>query len=122
MKRTGELKRACVSLEIKYTSLKKSQATRWNSIDTNVESVIRLKKAIRHLSYEDDYEGFWKNRNLNESEWKVAEGIHKSLEKVKTVTKVLEADKKPTINMVVNMLFNLREFLIEFGKSPGTDM
>ena len=44
-----ELRKACQEVGIPYTTLKNLSETRWNSSKTNIDSHIKLEKALNHL-------------------------------------------------------------------------
>ena len=44
-----ELRKACQEVGIPYTTLKNPCETRWNSSKTNIDSHIKLEKALNHL-------------------------------------------------------------------------
>ena len=102
----GELKAACNKVKIKFVLPKLACKTRWNSRHANLDSIIKLKKAINYLVVEDsneDWGEFW----FSSSNWKKMESVAEVLEKVKVVSKALEAEATPTSNLVI---FNLKPF------------
>ena len=121
VKRSGpalySLKEACKEEKVKYRSLKNPNETRWNSKHTNLKSVLHLKKPLVKLAEQDETND-WSSRLLTAAEWKLAEGVVKVLELPLHVTKVWEAEVRPTMNLVIQELFELTEKL----KQVSNDM
>ena len=107
------LKKGCAEKNMKYTTIKNPNETRWNSKHTNLTSIIKLKPALLHLA-NTDTTGIWTGKLFTPSEWKLAEGAVKVLELPMYVTKVWEAEKTPTMNMVVSELYSMRSQLENF--------
>ena len=113
-KRNNELKESCQKTNIAYKLPQKHNATRWNSMEMCVSSVIYLKPALQFLAnHEDD----WDEKVLSLHEFKVAETIVKVLQCIKRVSKLWEADLTPTIHLVVRELYNVRSVLETFEAS-----
>ena len=104
---TQELKAACEELKITYTTLKNPQETRWNSQNTNLASLIKVKSALVKLA-NDDTSGDWATRGLTAAEWKLAEGAVKVLDLPLYVTKAWEAETTPTMNLVISELYSMK--------------
>jgi hypothetical protein len=107
------LKKACKDVDIGYTTLKNPNDTRWNSTFTNIKSVVKLKPALLKLSNEDTTDD-WSSRMLTAAEWKLAEGAMVVLEHPLLVAKSWEAEKTPTINLVIEQLYNQKTNLEGF--------
>ena len=117
--KTRELKEACRRLGIKFKTLKKANATRWNSVLMNMQSLDDVEKALKHLAMEDS--DFWRDRGLLTEEWKMVKGMIRVLEKVRVITKCLEAEKNSTSNLVISLLFDLKVYLEAFEKNKEND-
>ena len=114
VKRSGPalnaLKAACKEENVKFKTLKNPNETRWNSKHANLKSVLHLKKPLVKLA-ELDESNDWSSRMLSPAEWKLAEGVVKVLELPLHVTRVWEAEVRPTMNLVVSELFTMTEKL-----------
>ena len=114
VKRSGPalnaLKAACKEEKVKFKTLKNPNETRWNSKHANLKSVLHVKKALVKLAEQDETND-WSSRMLSPAEWKLAEGVVKVLELPLHVTKVWEAEVRPTMNLVISELFTMTEKL-----------
>ena len=115
-KKKEALQEACATVKISYITPKLHNKTRWNSMLTNLNSTIRLKKAINHLAVEAEAD--W-SPFFTAMEWRVLEAIETVLEKALIVTKAFEAEKTPTANLVVYHLYNFEKYLEEMIASSG---
>ena len=68
-KLTEELKKTCADLQIKFTTLKPSVKTRWNSSYINISSVIRLKEAWVKLFSDERADARWTVLEISSIEW-----------------------------------------------------
>lgn len=118
--RIQELKKACEKVGIRYTTLKNQNETRWNSKYTNLSSCCKVKKALVKLSSEDE-EGFWASKVFVALEWKLVEAAVLILEQPLLVTKAWEAEKTPTLNLVVSELYNLKMNLTAYMEDVKND-
>ena len=80
-----------------------------------MESILHLKPVLKDLMESDDK---WDEMSLNFREWKLLEGAVKVLKPFKIATKVLEAESKPTINLVIEQIFKLKTGLELFINIP----
>ena len=106
------LKKACAETKIRYRLPSLAVNTRWNSTDDNLNSNLKLKSALEYLVLQDtSREQSWRCRILTPIEYKAVESMHKALGAVKHATKVFEADKSVTINLVCVELYNVEDTL-----------
>ena len=106
-----QLKKECKKRKIAFRKPKNSQETRWNSAYTCMESILHLKVILKDLSEVDDK---WTEFSLNFREWKLLEGAVKLLKPFLVSTKILEAEKTPTINLVIEQIMKLQSGLDAF--------
>ena len=115
-----QLKKQCKEMEIKYLKLKNPVETRWNSQEMNMSSVLQLKPALQVLFTPDEEEGnIWTPFALSPSEWKLLQGAVTVLKPLKLTTKAWEAEKIPTLNLVIERLYTMNEGLRAFIASPA---
>ena len=115
-----ELKETCRKTSINFITPKAACATRWNSRGANLDSMVKLKKAINHLVVEegkDDWGEFW----FFASDWKKIETVADILKDVKMVNKAFEAEATPTSDLVLYHIFNLKNSLQEATRSSSMD-
>ena len=105
-----QLKRQANIDHVKFKKLKNPQDTRWNSQVDNMASVLHLKRSITALC---DSEDKWAEFSLDRNQWKLLEGAVSLLEPFKIATK-MEAEKTPTINIVIERMFTLKSMLTKF--------
>jgi hypothetical protein len=110
------LKKACKDVGCRYTSLKNPNDTRWNSKESNLSSIIKLKAPLQHLANGDET-GNWSTKIFSPAEWKMAEAAVEVLKIPLYTTKMWEAEKTPTMNLVVSELYSMKERLRTLGKS-----
>ena len=97
---------------MKFRKLKNPNAARWNSAYTNMSSVLHLKAPLQSL-FEDDETNTWPPLALSVPEWKLVSGAVTILKPFLLVTKAWEAEKTPTINLVIDRIYTLHETLNE---------
>ena len=107
------LKSTCKQLNVAFTTLKNPNETRWNSQFSNLQSLVKLKNPLLKLSSED-MGGTWSVKMLTAAQWKLAEAAVEILKFPMLVTKAWEAEKTPTMNLVMEQLYTLRSNLEEF--------
>ena len=107
----GQLKKQANDDNLKFRKLKNPQETRWNSQHENMASVLHLKRSIIALCDNDDK---WAEFSLDRNQWKLLEGAVTLLEPFKVATKMFEAEKTPTINLVIERIFTLKSKLTKF--------
>ena len=76
-----------------------------------MESILFLKPALKNLMEKDSK---WEQFSLNYREWKLLEGAVKLLKPFMIATKMLEAEKTPTINLVIERILTLEDGLKSF--------
>ena len=108
-----QLQNQCKQMGVKYLKLKNPTETRWNSQEMNMGSVLNLKAVLQVLFTEDDG-NIWAPFALSASEWKLLQGAGTLLQPFKLTTKAWEAEKTPTINLVIERLYTLKEGLKAF--------
>ena len=112
-----QLKAMCKKLGIKYKKLKNPNDTRWNSQYTNLESVLYLKTALQTLANEDETD-LWSTLALTAAEWKMVQGAVTVLKPFLLATKAWEAEKTPTINLVIERVYTMHQDLTDFCTNP----
>ena len=105
------MKGACVANNVPYTSLKNPNDTRWNSEVKNLESIIKVKKALVWLVNNADTTAQWSAMVFSPAEWRLAEAAVTILRIPLKVTKVWEGEVYPTMNLVVSELYEMKEKL-----------
>ena len=106
----NELREACKTLRIGFIMPKKPVDTRWNSVEANVTSVLRLMPALQHLSTHDETLG-WSGIVPNAAEAKVLESLVDILTQIKIASKKWEGEKEPTLQSVIPELWNVKDTL-----------
>ena len=81
-----------------------------------MKSIKNLKPQIKELVEEEDDD--WFKLRLKHDEWDKLDAMVEVLEVMKEATKALEAEKTPTMNLVVERIYTIKEKLNEFSK-PG---
>ena len=104
-----ELKAACHQLQLPYYALKPAQATRWNSTLTNINSGLQMQPALELVYNNPDASDVWLDLEISEREWRLLRGISTVLEKVLVFTKIFETETKPTSNLVIRKLYDLKK-------------
>ena len=113
-----QLRNQCKQMDVKYIKLKNPVETRWNSQESNLSSVLNLKPVLQALFTEDEG-NIWAPHALSASEWKLLQGAVTVLQPFKLATKAWEAEKIPTLNLVIERLYTLNEGLRTFIASPA---
>ena len=114
--RRDELKEACKEKEVSFILPVKPGKTRWNSVEGNIHSCLKLRSPLLHLSFYDRG-NTWTLAVPTVLEFDVAEAIQKCLQPLKIATKIWEAEDKPAIHQVVKQLFNIRTALQDIANS-----
>ena len=100
-------------MEVKFAKLKNPCETRWNSQYDCGRSVFRLKNVLQIL-FTDDESDLWSPHALSLSEWKLLQGAVQLLYPFWLATKAWEAEKTPTLNLVIERIYTLHEELNDF--------
>ena len=111
------LKSACKVKGKAFKKLKNPGDTRWNGKYTNMESILYLKDVLQSLFIED--EDLWGPFIFTGSDWKLLLGAVTVLKPFLVATKVLEAEKVPTINSSIEQIYTLHEHLHGFVSNPS---
>ena len=111
------LKSACKAKGKAFKKLKNPGDTRWNGKYTNMESILYLKDVLQSLFIED--EDLWGPFIFTGSDWKLLLGAVTVLKPFLVATKVLEAEKVPTINSSIEQIYTLHEHLHGFVSNPS---
>ena len=82
-----------------------------------MKSVLRLKEPL-DLLFAEDPDGLWSAKQITLAEWKLMQGAVEVLEEVEVVTKAWEVEVSPTMNGVLEQIYNLTTKLQEFISSP----
>ena len=116
-----ELQDACNEDGVNYTKLQNSNSTRWNSTLVNLSSVFKLKVPLRKLKRSQKgqrktaTEQKWSDLVPSNDEFKLIEAMIGPLEEVMRMSKSWESDKEPTMNRVVEKLWEVNESLIDLS-------
>ena len=102
--RRDELKAACVATNTKFIMPSQPVKTRWNSTEQNLESCVKVRTALLHLSLNDEGDN-WSGCVPNGREFIVAEAVQQCLQPCKVATKLWESDKKASLHQVVKQLW-----------------
>lgn len=108
-----QLKDKCKELGVKFTKLLNPCETRWNSYYDCGRSILRLKVVLQAL-FTDDESGVWSPHALSLSEWKLLQGAVQVLKPFWLTTKAWEAEKTPTLNLVIERVYTMHEELTDF--------
>ena len=108
-----QLKDKCKELGVKFTKLLNPCETRWNSYFDCGRSILRLKVVLQAL-FTDDESGVWSPHALSLSEWKLLQGAVQVLKPFWLTTKAWEAEKTPTLNLVIERVYTMHEELTDF--------
>ena len=111
-----ELENACKEVGIVFTTLKLRVKVRWNSTQTCMKSVLKLKAALLLLRNENP--DVWAEIVPDEVQFKVMEAVCRVLEEPLRATKIWEADKSETIHVVTQELYNMTCNLENLSDSP----
>ena len=106
----NDLRDACKTMEIGFIMPKKPVDTRWNSVEANVTSILRLMPALQHLSTHDETLE-WSDIVPNAAEAKVLESLVDILTQIKIASKKWEGEKEPTLQSVIPELWNVKDTL-----------
>ena len=116
----GDLKEACTRTVTPFHKPVLGVKTRWNSIDDNVDSNLKLEPPLRLLSDQDSTpKKIWRTKVLTPIEYRAASGMHKALKPFKIATKKFESDTAPTLHLVVPELYNIEDNLRKLAREAG---
>ena len=110
-----ELKEVCQEKDIKCLRPLAANQTRWNSVVMSLKSLVPMKSAFDSLG-DRTSELDWTRLILDQTEWKIVEAIITVLKMPQLITKLWEADTKPTVHLVVKELYNLENNLLKLSK------
>ena len=110
-----ELKAESKRQNINFLKLANPGDTRWNAAHDNLSSVLHLKAAIEKLS---DSLPHWEEKALDRNQWKLLEVAVNILKPFRETTKVLECEKTPTMNRVIERVYFLHTHLSAFIENP----
>lgn len=112
----SELKEAALCSGVHWKRPKNPNCTRWNSQYDNMASILPFKNVLDELSYKKKN---WASMKLEENDWGLLEGACEVLGEVKNVTKTLEPEESPTINLVIERIYTLDVKLQQFVTNRG---
>ena len=92
--------------------------TRWDSQFDTMVSILHLKAAIEDL---ETSEPVWEEKALSRSEWKLLEGAVRLLKPFKETTKIWQYESIPTINLVIDRIYCMEEYLTDFIANRNND-
>ena len=100
------LKEVCQEKDIKCLRPLAANQTRWNSVVMSLKSLLPLKPALECLALEDRASDLdWSALTLDPTEWKIVEATIAVLKMPQAITKLWEADTKPTLNLVIKEIY-----------------
>ena len=108
-----QLKDRCKQMGIKFAKLKNPCETRWNSYFDCGKSVLRLKNVLQVL-FTDEESDLWSPHALSLAEWRLLQGATTLLHPFWVATKAWEAEKTPTLNLVIERIYTMHEALTDF--------
>ena len=76
-------------------------------------SVLRLRNVLQNL-FQEDESGLWSSHALSPSEWKLLQGAVTVLHSFWVTTKQWEAEKTPTLNLVIERVYTMHVELTDF--------
>ena len=118
----GDLKEACIRTVTPFHKPILGVKTRWNSMDDNVDSNLKLEEPLSLLSDQDTTpKKIWRSRVLTPVEYRAAKGMHRALKGFKIATKKFESDSVPTLHLVVPELYNIQDNLKKLTREPGVE-
>ena len=107
----SQLRNKCKEAKIAYKKPINPGDTRWSSQYDNMNSILPLRDPITWLCNNIPE---WEGRNLTASEWRLLSGAVEILKPVKETIKILEAEKIPTINRVIERIYTNQSLLASF--------
>ena len=113
----NRLQKACSKAGHKCLKLKKCIDIRWNSEYFAFERLLYHQECFEMMDRNQELEKISKHI-LNRNNWRILKALVQILEPVKVVTKILESQSEPTINRVVECLFDIDEGLKEKIDDP----
>ena len=118
-KYNDELKKVCLEKDVKYLRPLAANQTCWNSVVMSLKSLVPMKPVLECMG-DRDSELQWTELILDASEWKIVDAIISVLKKPLLVTKLWEADTKPTLHLVVRELYNLQTNLHKLSQDHNS--
>ena len=116
------LKQACIQTNTDFVLPIKPGVTRWNSTEANLQSCLRLRSPLSHLSFYDRSDT-WSECVPSVREFDLIEAVQKCLQPLKIASKTWEADRKASLHQVVKQLFNIKCELEDLSNSsPNVKM
>ena len=107
------LQDACKRNNIKFKKPINPPNTRWHGYYQNLSSIFYLQKPLNDLFLSNDN---WSEYSLSYSEWKLIDTSSKLLSHFCFTVKIFESEQVPTIHRVIERIYTLNEYLIEFIK------
>ena len=107
------LQDACKRNNIKFKKPINPPNTRWHGYYQNLSPILYLQKPLNDLFLSNDN---WSEYSLSYSEWKLIDISSKLLFHFCFTVKIFESEQVPTIHCVIERIYTLNEYLIEFIK------
>ena len=105
-KYSNVLKEVCLEKELKFLKPVAANVMWWNSVFMSLKSLLPLKPALECLALEDRASDLdWSALTLDPTEWKIVEATIAVLKMPQAMTKLWEADTKPTLNLVIKEIY-----------------
>ena len=116
-KYSNMLKEVCLENELKFLKPVAANVMWWNSVFMSLKSLLPLKPALECLALEDRVSDLdWSALTLDPTEWKIVEATIAVLKMPQAITKLWEADTKPTLNLVIKEIYKLQSNLSNLSK------
>lgn len=113
-----QLRDAAKKMGIDFRKPQNPNKTRWDSQFNTMVSILHLKAAIEDL---ETTEPDWEDKALSRNEWRLMEGAVKLLKPFRDTTKIWQYESIPTINLVIDRIYCMEEFLTEFIENRSND-
>ena len=108
----NNIKAACAKTDHVSLKMMPAMKVRWNSVHDSVERLLNHEECVCYMDRHDQLQNV-SQHIPDRNEWKLLGSMVEVLKPVKSVTKVFESESKPTINKVVENIFDLVEILKE---------
>ncbi|THU84027.1 hypothetical protein K435DRAFT_688406, partial [Dendrothele bispora CBS 962.96] len=115
------LKAACATTKIKYRTIKRNVATRWNSVNTMLSSVIHLQPALDLACSQQRLAGRNKPNplakfKLTKTDWELIKALKLLVEPLAAATTALETNKRPLLHEVIPIMDGINQYLVQIVK------
>ena len=113
-----QLKSECNNCDVQFKKPMNPPNTRWTGFQKNLSSVQFLKTPISALTNSKDN---WGEFHLSPSDWRLLDSCIHILKSFSETVRVFEAEKTPTIHLVIDRIYTLGERLKQFINKNKND-